>query len=85
MSRAFAIAPALGPALTDDSLRDARCLVSGAGNVAIYTIEKLLAIGARPVTCSDSAGALYDPEQCSGFTALEESRSWWRKPPSFPP
>jgi len=43
----------------DDSLRGKRCLVSGAGNVAIYTIEKLLQIGALPVTCSDSAGTIY--------------------------
>jgi glutamate dehydrogenase (NADP+) len=35
------------------------CLVSGSGNVAIYTIEKLLQLGARPVTCSDSSGTLY--------------------------
>lgn len=37
------------------------CLVSGAGNVAIYTIEKLYHLRALPVTCSDSAGTLYDP------------------------
>ncbi|MBU0633168.1 NADP-specific glutamate dehydrogenase [bacterium] len=36
------------------------CTVSGAGNVAIYTIEKLQAIGAVVVTCSDSQGTLYD-------------------------
>ncbi|MDR3345551.1 MAG: NADP-specific glutamate dehydrogenase [Campylobacteraceae bacterium] len=36
------------------------CTVSGAGNVAIYTIEKLLHIGALPVTCSDSFGMIYD-------------------------
>lgn len=36
------------------------CLVSGAGNVAIYAIEKLYQFGARPVTCSDSTGTLYD-------------------------
>ncbi len=35
------------------------CLVSGAGNVAIYTIEKLYQLGACPVTCSDSSGTLY--------------------------
>lgn len=35
------------------------CLVSGAGNVAIYTIEKLQELGAKPVTCSDSSGTLY--------------------------
>ena len=43
-----------------DSLAGKTCLVSGAGNVAIYTIEKLYQLGARPVTCSDSTGALYD-------------------------
>ncbi len=36
------------------------CCVSGAGNVALHTIEKLLDIGAIPVTCSDSRGAIYD-------------------------
>ena len=36
------------------------CCVSGAGNVALHTIEKLLDIGAIPVTCSDSRGSIYD-------------------------
>ncbi len=36
------------------------CTVSGAGNVAIHTIEKLYHIGAVPVTCSDSKGTIYD-------------------------
>lgn len=36
------------------------CLVSGAGNVAIYTVEKLLEVGAKPVTVSDSQGMIYD-------------------------
>ncbi len=36
------------------------CLVSGAGNVAIYTVEKLLQVGAKPVTVSDSKGMIYD-------------------------
>jgi len=36
------------------------CAVSGAGNVAIYTIEKLYKLGAKPVTCSDSRGTIYD-------------------------
>ena len=35
--------------------------VSGAGNVAIYAIEKAWKLGAKPVTCSDSAGWIYDP------------------------
>ncbi|KAA0875251.1 NADP-specific glutamate dehydrogenase [Nitrincola tapanii] len=42
-----------------DSLNGKVCLVSGAGNVAIYTIEKLYELGALPVTCSDSQGTLY--------------------------
>jgi glutamate dehydrogenase (NADP+) len=37
------------------------CLVSGAGNVAIYTIEKLYQLGARPITCSDSLGTIHHP------------------------
>ena len=37
------------------------CLVSGSGNVAQYTVEKLLELGAKPVTLSDSAGHIYDP------------------------
>ncbi|MCI5721223.1 MAG: NADP-specific glutamate dehydrogenase [Firmicutes bacterium] len=37
-------------------------VVSGSGNVAIYAIEKALQLGAKPVTCSDSAGWIYDPE-----------------------
>ena len=36
-------------------------LVSGAGNVAIYAIEKAWQLGAKPVTCSDSTGWVYDP------------------------
>lgn len=38
------------------------CSVSGSGNVAIYTIEKLYYFGAKPVTCSDSKGMIYDPK-----------------------
>ncbi len=36
--------------------------VSGAGNVAIYAIQKAIQLGAKPVTCSDSTGWIYDPE-----------------------
>jgi glutamate dehydrogenase (NADP+) len=38
------------------------CLVSGSGNVSQYTIEKLLDLGAKPVTLSDSNGMIHDPE-----------------------
>jgi len=41
------------------SIKDKVCVVSGSGNVAIYTIEKLYDMGAIPVTCSDSRGAIY--------------------------
>jgi glutamate dehydrogenase (NADP+) len=43
-----------------DSLGGKVCLVSGSGNVAQYTVEKLLELGARPVTLSDSSGHIYD-------------------------
>ena len=43
-----------------ESLQDKVCTVSGSGNVALYAIEKLLQIGAIPVTCSDSRGTVYD-------------------------
>ena len=36
--------------------------VSGAGNVAIYAMEKAYQLGAKPVTCSDSTGWVYDAE-----------------------
>ncbi|WP_075881045.1 NADP-specific glutamate dehydrogenase [Vreelandella massiliensis] len=43
-----------------ENIEGKTCLVSGAGNVAIYTIEKLLALGANPITCSDSRGTIVD-------------------------
>ena len=36
--------------------------ISGSGNVAIYAIQKAQQLGAKPVTCSDSTGWIYDPE-----------------------
>jgi glutamate dehydrogenase (NADP+) len=44
-----------------DTLAGKTCLVSGSGNVAQYTAEKLIALGARPVTLSDSGGFIHDP------------------------
>jgi glutamate dehydrogenase (NADP+) len=41
------------------------CLVSGSGNVAQYTIEKILQLGGKPVSASDSNGFIYDE---AGFT-----------------
>jgi len=44
------------------TLEGKTCLVSGSGNVAQYTCEKLLELGAKPVTLSDSSGSIYDPD-----------------------
>lgn len=44
----------------NESIEGKTCLVSGAGNVALYTIEKLFELGAKPITCSDSRGTLID-------------------------
>ena len=45
-----------------ESLKGKTVLVSGAGNVAIYAIEKATQLGAKVVTCSDSTGWVYDAE-----------------------
>lgn len=47
-------------------IKGKRCIVSGSGNVAQYTCEKLIELGAIPVTLSDSDGYIYDAE---GITA----------------
>ncbi len=45
-----------------ETLKDKIALVSGSGNVAQYTVEKLLDLGAKPVTLSDSNGFIYDQD-----------------------
>jgi glutamate dehydrogenase (NADP+) len=45
-----------------ETLEGKVCVVSGSGNVSQYTIEKLLDLGAKPVTVSDSDGAIYDAD-----------------------
>lgn len=45
-----------------ETLEGQVCSVSGAGNVALHTIEKLQFFGALVITCSDSEGTIYDPE-----------------------
>jgi glutamate dehydrogenase (NADP+) len=54
-----------------DSLAGKVCTVSGSGNVAQYTVEKLLQCGAKPVTLSDSEGTIHDP---AGFSS--EKLAW---------
>jgi glutamate dehydrogenase (NADP+) len=43
-----------------EDLKGKTALVSGSGNVAQYTVEKLITLGAKPVTLSDSTGFIYD-------------------------
>ncbi|MDZ7698442.1 MAG: NADP-specific glutamate dehydrogenase [Deltaproteobacteria bacterium] len=43
-----------------DSLEGKTCLVSGSGNVAQYTVEKIIEMGGKVVTLSDSSGYVYD-------------------------
>ena len=45
-----------------EDLKEKTALVSGSGNVAQYTVEKLISLGAKPVTLSDSSGFIYDEE-----------------------
>ncbi len=44
----------------NENLKGKVALVSGSGNVAQYTIEKLLDLGAKPITLSDSNGIVHD-------------------------
>ncbi len=44
------------------ALEGQTCLVSGSGNVAQHTVEKLVDLGAKVVTLSDSSGYIYDPD-----------------------
>ena len=46
----------------NDTLEGKTCVVSGSGNVAIYTVEKLNDLGARVITMSDSSGFIHDPD-----------------------
>ena len=49
-------------ATQNDSLEGKVCLVSGSGNVAQYTAEKIIELGGKVVTMSDSSGYIYDEE-----------------------
>jgi len=53
------------------SLKGLTVAVSGAGNVATYAIEKAWQLGAKPVTCSDSTGWIYDPDGIDVATLKE--------------
>ncbi len=55
----------------NDSLEGKTALVSGSGNVAQFTVEKLLELGARPLTMSDSGGFVHDPD------GIDEEKLAW--------
>ena len=44
-----------------ESFKGKTCVVSGSGNVAQYTVEKINQLGGKVVTLSDSSGTIYDP------------------------
>lgn len=46
----------------DDNFKDKTCVVSGSGNVAQYTVQKLIQLGAKVVTMSDTTGFIHDPK-----------------------
>jgi len=52
-------------AMRGDEIKGKVCTVSGSGNVAQYTVEKLNQLGAKAVTLSDSNGTIYDPDGIS--------------------
>ena len=54
-----------------DNFKGKVCAISGSGNVAQYAVEKLIQLGAKPVTMSDSNGYIYDPD---GIT--QEKLDW---------
>ena len=58
----------------DKDLKGKRCTVSGSGNVAIYTIEKLYDVGAIPISCSDSKGTIYHEQgiELASLKAIKE-------------
>lgn len=49
-------------AVKGDDFKGKVCAVSGSGNVAQFCAEKLIQLGAKPVTLSDSSGFIYDPD-----------------------
>ena len=54
-----------------EEIQGKTCVVSGSGNVALYTAEKLIELGAKVVTMSDSSGFIYDKD------GLDEEKLHW--------
>lgn len=57
----------------DESIEGKICTVSGAGNVAQYTVEKIIQLGGACVSLSDSSGVIYDPD------GVDEEKLAWVK------
>ena len=49
-------------ATRDENLENQTCIVSGSGNVAQFTVEKIIELGGKVITLSDSSGCIYDEE-----------------------
>ena len=56
---------------TDEGLEGKTCAISGAGNVALYCAQKLIELGAKVITLSDSGGFILDPD------GLDEEKLGW--------
>ncbi len=57
----------------DKGVEGKTAVVSGSGNVALYCLEKLIQLGAKPVTASDSGGFIHDPD------GIDEEKLEWLK------
>jgi glutamate dehydrogenase (NADP+) len=55
----------------DETFAGKICTVSGSGNVAQYTVQKVTELGGKCVTLSDSAGSIYDPD------GIDEEKLAW--------
>ena len=60
-----------------DSIAGKRCVVSGSGNVAVFCAEKVLQLGGKVLTLSDSDGFIHDPE------GIDEAKLAWVKDLKF--
>lgn len=56
-----------------DGIKDKKVAISGSGNVALYCIEKVLQLGGKVLTASDSQGFVYDPD------GIDEEKLAWLK------
>ena len=62
----------------DESIEDKICLVSGSGNVAQFTVEKILDLGGKPITLSDSGGFIHDPDGIDREALRSVRETAWR-------